>query len=124
MEEEDDEEWEKPQYTLRAVQRLYKPSWIQRLCLREVVEVEHENTWDINALISSYLSFSHRTSYFLLFVVFSMVYYANILVFAFIYWVFSLYVPECVTSAGKEIGEGDVWNDSFMLSWTTFSTVG
>lgn len=80
--------------------------------------------WDINALISAYLSFSHRTSYFLLFVVFSMVYYANILVFAVIYWGFSLYVPECVTSAGKEIGEGDVWNDSFMLSWTTFSTVG
>lgn len=126
---------DKPQYTLKSVRRS-SPSFLRRLmrckCLvcgippEEYIETEAYK-WDINAIISAYLSFSHRTSYFLLFLVFSLVYYVNILIFALVYFGFSMYYPECITSAGNDIGEGqnaDVFGDSFMLSWTTFSTVG
>ena len=132
-----DHHHDKTQYTLKSV----RSSSTSYLNLRRFLNctcnktqqqhyidtAESSSYWDINSLISSYLSFSHRTSYFLLFVVFSLVYYFNILLFALVYWGFSLYYPECITSAGSEIGEGersDLFGDSFVLSWTTFSTVG
>jgi hypothetical protein len=136
-EDGDDTFHDRPQFTLKSVRRSSLSRCRRMLrCTKEATgqkSSHHYYTdaepkrWDINSLISSYLSFSHRTSYFLLFLLFSLVYYANILVFAFVYWGFSAYYPECVTSAGVEIGSGensDLFGDSFVLSWTTFSTVG
>ena len=132
---------DRPQYTLKSVRRT-SPTALRRFtrCLcpctntnnsnnsqHEFVDIDTEEATDINAAISAYLSFSHRTSYFLLFLVFSLLYYANILIFTAVFYLHSLYQPDCITSAGKTIGEGDmsnVFTDSFMLSWTTFSTVG
>ena len=127
--------YDKPQYTLKSVRRA-APSFLRKV-LRckylpcstvsdEYVDID-SGEWDINSMISAYLSFSHRTSYFLLFLVFSLVYYVNILMFALVYYIFSLNYPECVTSAGVEIGTGEganLFGDSFSLSWNTFSTVG
>ena len=128
-----DLEGDKAQYTLKSVRR-YHPTCLWKFlrcywlpCCTVPSYVQDSPTMDINTLISAYLSFSHRTSYFLLFLLFSLFYFGFILVFAIIYYAGSLYYPECITSAGMEIGEGEgatMFGDSFQLSWTTFSTVG
>jgi hypothetical protein len=114
-EDGDEDDYDRPQYTLKSV-KIRTLSSLRRLTSRctsrknqmhYYTDAESNLRWDINSLISSYLSFSHRTSYFLLFLLFSVVYYANILMFAFVYWAFSAYYPECVTSAGAEIGSGE-----------------
>jgi len=82
---------------------------------------------DVNYLISTYLSWSFRTSYFLLFASFSIFYFGLILVFSAVYFGISAYYPECVNSGGQMIGDGEgarMFGDCFHLSWTTFSTVG
>ena len=82
---------------------------------------------DVNEVISKYLSWSFRTSYFLLFTVFASFYFSWILVFALVFYGISIGNPNCITSNGIPIGEGEgarLFGDCFHLSWTTFSTVG
>eukprot|EP00804_Cyclotella_cryptica_P011573 CCRYP_012084-RA/>CCRYP_012084-RA protein AED:0.07 eAED:0.07 QI:167/1/1/1/1/1/4/74/578 len=129
---------ERAQYSLKSVRRV-SPSLISRVLrcqflpccsfsYTRFVDTESEQSiFNVNDIISAYLSFSHRTSYFLLFIVFSLFYFGFILAFAAFYFGFSLYYPECITSAGRFIGKGPgakVFADVFQLSWTTFSTVG
>mmetsp|Transcript_14695 Transcript_14695/g.30798 ORF Transcript_14695/g.30798 Transcript_14695/m.30798 type:complete len:538 (+) Transcript_14695:488-2101(+) len=82
---------------------------------------------DINKTISAYLSWTFRTSYFLMFVAFAIFYYILILIWALIYFGIANKWNECITSAGNKVGTGkdaSVWADCFQLSWTTLSTVG
>jgi len=139
-------EYDRPQYTLES-RRVGRKSSLPCLklrqkfcycCSRTTLNDEDENDnvdgkgsyflfVDVNTLISGYLSWSFRTSYFLLFLAFSVFYFTLILVFALIFYVFVSYYPECVTSAGMVVGTGEdakLFGDIFQLSWTTFSTVG
>jgi hypothetical protein len=138
-------EYDRPQYTLES-RRVGRKSSLPCLklrqkfcycCSRTTLNDEDENDnvdgkgsyflfVDVNTLISGYLSWSFRTSYFLLFLAFSVFYFTLILVFALIFYVFVSYYPECVTSAGMVVGTGEdakLFGDIFQLSWTTFSTV-
>ena len=81
---------------------------------------------DINNVISSYFSWSFRTSYVMLFIGFAAFYYGLILFFALVYYGITAAYPTCVNSAGSPIGTGEGarrFGDCFQLSWTTFSTV-
>ena len=81
---------------------------------------------DINSIISSYFSWSFRTSYVMLFIGFAAFYYGLILFFALVYYGITAAYPTCVNSAGSPIGTGEGarrFGDCFQLSWTTFSTV-
>jgi hypothetical protein len=89
----------------------------------------HSNLFflDINTLISQITSWSFRTSYMMLFLVFALLYFVFILIFALIYLVIALTYPQCINSGGEPIGAGigaREFGDCFQLSWTTFSTVG
>lgn len=67
-----------------------------------------------------------RTSYFLLFTVFAMLYFGQILIFTLFFFGITKSYPQCINSAGSMIGTGDgarLFGDCFQLSWTTFSTV-
>ncbi|KAL7432653.1 hypothetical protein ACHAXM_003213 [Skeletonema potamos] len=80
---------------------------------------------DVNTIISRYISWTFQTSYLFLFGAFGIFYFGSILFFALLYLWFALHHPDCVTSAGVPINEGqDMFSDCFHLSWTTFSTVG
>lgn len=127
------------QYTLKSVRRV-SPTLLRRIIKCQFwpcccassstrfVDAESEQSiLSVNGIISSYISFSHRTSYFILFIVFSIFYFGFILLFAAFYYVFSLYYPECITTAGTIVGKGpnaNIFADVFQLSWTTFATTG
>jgi hypothetical protein len=81
---------------------------------------------DVNAVVSSYLSFTFRSSYCLLFGSFALYYFSLVLIFATIYAGISAVYPECINSGGVMIGTGEgthIFGDCFQLSWTTFATV-
>ncbi|KAL7475854.1 hypothetical protein ACHAW6_001753 [Cyclotella cf. meneghiniana] len=127
------------QYTLKSVRRV-SPTLFRRIIKCQFwpcccassstrfVDAESEQSiLSVNGIISAYISFSHRTSYFILFIVFSIFYFGFILLFAAFYYVFSLYYPECITTAGTIVGKGpnaNIFADVFQLSWTTFATTG
>mmetsp|Transcript_23512 Transcript_23512/g.42470 ORF Transcript_23512/g.42470 Transcript_23512/m.42470 type:complete len:570 (+) Transcript_23512:20-1729(+) len=135
---------DKPQYTIESRRRVKKSifpflSFRQKFCYccsRTTMTADEYHSGemikrlcfiDVNALISSYLSWSFRTSYVLLFGVFASLYFSFILIFALIYYGISLHYPMCVNSNGDMIGvdeETSIFGDCFHLSWTTFSTVG
>lgn len=134
-----------PQYTLESRQRSNQKSSLPCLSFRQkccylcsrttaTSDEFHQDGkpsklffLDVNYLISTYLSWSFRTSYFLLFTTFGLFYFGLILVFSVIYFWISWYYPMCVNSGGQMIGSGEgakLFGDCFHLSWTTFSTVG
>ena len=81
---------------------------------------------DVNAYISTYLSWSFRTSYLCLFFVYALFYFGFILVFSGIFFGIASSYPQCFNSGGSMIGSVDghrIFGDLFQLSWTTFSTV-
>ena len=150
---EEDEEVDIPQYTLQSRRRrrgTMKKSFIpfqsfrQKLCClcsrstmsimaRDEMNEDGSTTntsyclfLDINSIISSYFSWSFRTSYVMLFIGFAAFYYGLILFFALVYYGITAAYPTCVNSAGSPIGTGEGarrFGDCFQLSWTTFSTV-
>ena len=82
---------------------------------------------DVDKRIASFLSFTFRSSYLILFLVFAICYYSLVLVFALIYRGISVHYPQCISSGGEMIGSVDgarIFGDCFQLSWQTFSTVG
>lgn len=82
---------------------------------------------NINYMISSYLSWTFRTSYLLLFGAFGIFYFTQILIFALLYLLIASMNAKCITSGGVPIGSvpnSYLFSDCFHLSWTTFSTVG
>ena len=98
-------------------------------CSRTTLSPESAHCFfiDVNGLISSYFSWSFRTSYVTLFGVFALFYYGLILLFSVLFYGIASIYPECINSAGQIIGEGEgarKFGDCFQLSWTTFSTVG
>jgi len=134
---------ERPQYTLesrRSSQKSMLPwlSFRQKFCYccsRTTMTSDeyHPDSkkyllfLDVNNLISKYLSWSFRTSYSMLFIVFALFYFGFILVFALVYYGISVGYPMCINSNGSMIGHGEgvrIFGDCFHLSWTTFSTVG
>jgi hypothetical protein len=81
----------------------------------------------VNKLISSFVLFTFRTSYFVVFFVLAIIYFGFTGIFAFIYLGITSFYPECVSSAGEMIGGGEgarLFADCFQLSWQTFGTVG
>lgn len=144
--DEEEEEDDNPQYTLSSRQKATTLkskfpclSLRQRLCWccsRSTMtsdERDREGTServcfvDINGIIAKYLSWSYRTSYFLLLTVFGLFYYSWVVAFALIFYGISAVYPECINSGGEMIGASEgsrLFGDCFQLSWTTFSTVG
>jgi len=139
-----DEEEDVPQYTLESRRRVTNKNWIysfrlfcQRLCYcccsrttnntNELLHSDNATSHGINHYISSYFSWSFRTSYGLLFIGFAIFYYGFILLFTLFFYIIALTYPECINSAGHMIGDQEGarrFSDCFQLSWTTFSTVG
>ena len=133
-----------PQYTLESRRRVTNKSWFfsfrlfcQRLCYcccsrstnttDELKYSDDATSHGINHSISSYFSWSFRTSYGLLFIGFAIFYYGFILLFTLFFYMIALTYPECINSAGHMIGDAvgaRRFSDCFQLSWTTFSTVG
>ena len=82
---------------------------------------------DVNNVVSSYISWTFRTSYILLFGAFGICYFGLILCFSLLYLWVAANKPECITSGGVPIGSvpnSMLFSDCFHMSWTTFSTVG
>ena len=80
---------------------------------------------DVNAVVSSYLSFTFRSSYVALVMSFTLAYFSLVIIFAAIYSGIAAMHPECIISGGYMIGtgEGRIFGDCFHLSWSTFATV-
>ena len=149
--EEEEEVVDIPQYTLQSRRRrtmrkscIPFRSFRQKLCclcsrstmsIKASYEMNEDGSTpntsyclflDINTIISSYFSWSFRTSYMMLFIGFAIFYYGWILFFALGYYGITAVYPTCVNSAGSPIGTGEGarrFGDCFQLSWTTFSTV-
>jgi hypothetical protein len=106
---------------------------LSRTTLRNGIDETGTNTpsyflgLNINYMISSYLSWTFRTSYLLLFGAFGIFYFTQILLFALLYLIVASMNAQCITSGGVPIGSvpnSYLFSDCFHLSWTTFSTVG
>ncbi|KAL7528292.1 hypothetical protein ACHAXR_004906 [Thalassiosira sp. AJA248-18] len=142
-EEEDDVDM-KPQYTLQSRVRVTRKSLFpfqsfrQKICYccsrstmtSDEYHPEGKKNYlfflDVNDLISKYLSWIFRTSYFALLNVCASLYFGQILIFALVFFVISLKYPQCINSNGEMIGDSEgsrIFLDCFQLSWTTFSTV-
>ena len=81
---------------------------------------------NVNAVVSSYLSFTFRSSYVALGMSFTLVYFSLVIIFAAIYSGIAAMHPECINSGGYMIGTGEgtrIFGDCFHLSWSTFATV-
>ncbi|KAL7427497.1 hypothetical protein ACHAXH_001730 [Discostella pseudostelligera] len=130
-----------PQYTLLSNRNAVTPKSLvpfpkfrQRLCFlcsRTTFWGSGGTTFicfgNVDKRIASFLSFTFRSSYFTLLLVFAIFYYCLVLVFALIYQVISMSHPECISSGGEMISsrkEARIFADCFQLSWQTFSTVG
>ena len=74
----------------------------------------------INDEIISSLDWCFRSSFAKLIGVFILVFFGFAVFFALLIWIASDSYPECLSTKKDE----SYWQDSFALSWTTFSTVG
>lgn len=144
--DEEEGEDENPQYTLESRRFTAHKSMLPFLsfrqkcchcCSRSTMTSDEDHPdlgqvkrclfLDVNRIISRYLSWCFRTSYFLLFTAFTSFYYLQVVIYAVLYYVISLRYPACINSGGSMIGDGveaHIFADCFHLSWSTFATVG
>ena len=120
---------EEVQYRLKAVQSKRKKAKFAQWfgCCGGFYEDKSQlddSRWTVNQLVMRYLHWTFRSSFGLVFLSSCVGFLLFTTLFAVLIMVLGQQHPECIGGIGGEDGDQYAWYmDSFVLSWTTFSTV-